>query len=306
MKKNIFYIFILLHFNVQSQDVDTISVDPKTFDYSKVDSIALNFNNSDFKTIEDLSHALTVGLETEHEKFRVLFRWVADNIEYNLGSSNTDPKAIVKKKKAVCAGYSSLLKSLCDYAGIEIQIIDGTAKSFPEDIGLTLKKTNHAWNAVNLYGKWYLVDATWAAGSYDLKKRIFYKHYNETWFLSDPKYFALLHHPKESKWQLLKPLYKKRLFRKTPIFYPLYKKYGMQNLECMKGKIGNELKIKFTSDTEIKDATILIEDTDTTYTPSIIKHDGGKYEIKYKFKKSVKGGFFLFLNGNVILGFWKK
>jgi transglutaminase/protease-like cytokinesis protein 3 len=306
LKKVIFYIIILLNLNVQSQDIDSASIDPTTFDYAKVDSIALNFSSANYKSIEDLSHALTVGLKTEHEKFRVLFRWVTDNIEYNLGSTDTEPKNIVKKRKAVCAGYSSLLKSLCDYSGIEIQIINGTAKSYPEDIGITLKKGNHSWNAVNLYGKWYLVDATWAAGYYDLKKRIFYKHYDETWFLSDPAYFALLHHPKENKWQLINPLYKKRIFRETPIFYPLFRKYNIKLVDHINGKIRNDLKIKFTSDTEIKDATIFFEDTDTTYNPSLIRLDNGKYEIKYKFTKSVKGSFYLLLNGKVVFGFWKK
>ena len=54
----------------------------------------------------------------------------------------------------VCAGYAKSFKILCDEFGIKCAIISGTGVS---DSG----SENHAWNAVELDGKWYAVDCTW-------------------------------------------------------------------------------------------------------------------------------------------------
>ena len=54
----------------------------------------------------------------------------------------------------VCAGYAKSFKILCGEFGIKCAIISGTGVS---DSG----SENHAWNAVELDGKWYAVDCTW-------------------------------------------------------------------------------------------------------------------------------------------------
>lgn len=34
-------------------------------------------------------------------------------------------------------------------------------------------KSNHMWNAVELAGQWYLLDACWGAGTVDIEKGVF-------------------------------------------------------------------------------------------------------------------------------------
>jgi transglutaminase/protease-like cytokinesis protein 3 len=72
---------------------------------------------------------------------------------------------------------------------------------------LTEDCSNHAWNAVQINKKWYLLDCTFASGYIDLNKVKFVKHRNDVYYLTPPRIFILDHHPSDSKWQLLdKPL----------------------------------------------------------------------------------------------------
>lgn len=54
--------------------------------------------------------------------------------------------------KAICVGYASLFKILCDESGIECLVVEGTGVNRD---GTT---ESHGWNLVKLSGKWYIVD----------------------------------------------------------------------------------------------------------------------------------------------------
>lgn len=179
LRERIFIIFISCQLVYGQQ-----SMDPTTFDYSKVDSIALNFPKKKYKSYTELVALLIENLQTDHEKLRVLFRWITENISYNYGNRSSDADKVVKSKKAVCIGYSTLLKEMCKSAGIECEIIIGYSKTKISDIDKKLKKTDHAWNAFKLYNKWYLLDVTWATSYYDDKKRKSIKSYNELYYLT--------------------------------------------------------------------------------------------------------------------------
>ncbi|HXC03593.1 MAG TPA: transglutaminase domain-containing protein, partial [Bacteroidia bacterium] len=169
------FIFFILPFNsLPAQETP----DPLTLDYQKADSIALHFPKKNYKDYTQLAGPLTEGLHTDPEKFRVLFRWITDNIQYSFGQKSDDPDKAVKNKKAVCIGYSSLLRDMCKSVGINCEVISGYSKTQVKDIGQKLRKTDHAWNAVQLSGKWYLVDVTWATGYYDFKKNKAVKKYD--------------------------------------------------------------------------------------------------------------------------------
>jgi transglutaminase/protease-like cytokinesis protein 3 len=216
LRQTILFIFLISFQVVNGQQP---AYDPTTFDYSMVDSIALNFPKKKYKTYTELVAPLTANLQTDHEKFRVLFIWITDNISYNYGNRSSDADKVVKSKKAVCIGYSTLLKEMCNSARIECEIIIGYSKTEINDINKKLKKTDHAWNAVKLYDKWYLLDVTWATSYYDDKKRKNIKSYNELYYLTPPEIFVKKHYPKEKKWQLLDKPIKKPEFSKPYIYY---------------------------------------------------------------------------------------
>ncbi|MDQ6723321.1 MAG: hypothetical protein M3Z01_03540 [Thermoproteota archaeon] len=151
------------------------------------DSIGLHttIKNEDYFT---LVRQLTTSLNKEADKVRAIFRWITNNIAYDYKAFNkgkTDPffvclnnnncnaqqeiynteliHRILKRKKAVCNGYSLLFKALCSIAGIKSDIVTGYAKTEFYQIG-NKWDADHAWNIVQIDSNWYCLDITWASG----------------------------------------------------------------------------------------------------------------------------------------------
>ena len=66
--------------------------------------------------------------------------------------------------KAICAGYALILHQALKYVGIKSQYVRG---SIPSDDG-------HAWNQVQIDGKWYNADPTWDSSTIQLYGRYEY------------------------------------------------------------------------------------------------------------------------------------
>jgi len=62
--------------------------------------------------------------------------------------------------KTVCAGYSLILKELCDRNGIECHYVTGAVNEEDYKKGIT----THAWNIVKINGVYVPLDLTWNAG----------------------------------------------------------------------------------------------------------------------------------------------
>jgi hypothetical protein len=114
-----------------------------------------------------------------------------------------DYAGVLKKKKAVCSGYTNLMNQMCELAGIESIGINGYSKGF----GYTGKigpNTDHAWNAVHIGSKWYLIDVTWDAGPMEI--RTFIKRYSTGWLFIDSRPFLYSHLPEEDAYQYYAPV----------------------------------------------------------------------------------------------------
>lgn len=195
-------------------------------DFRKADSIAGLYSHYSLKNPGKLATRLTTSLQTEEEKFRAIYRWVCDNIEYDyslflknkqklklkdkeaLADWNKNFSALVFKnlrdrQKTVCTGYAYLVKTLASHAGIKCVIVDGYGRTTQSNIAEP-GTANHSWNAVRLNNKWYLCDPTWSSGAYDTRTSKFEKNFNEVYFLSDPSTFIRNHYPLNSDWILLK------------------------------------------------------------------------------------------------------
>lgn len=283
-----------------------------TINYKKADSIAINLRKN-FKTVRELSLALTSELTTEHEKFRAIFMWIATNLTYKPGAySKKNAYKVMKRKKAVCEGYAFLLKELCYEAGIKCEYIVGYSKSNPmDDIGNSMKTSTHAWNAVMLNGKWHLTDPTWASGYYDSKKRKFIREFDSFYFLPDPEDLILNHYPNEKKWLLTETRMGKREFKLSPVIYPAYAEMNIEPQKKIKNHFKKKIKFKLKSGEIISDATITIISANekvTTYGTDIEKK-GNIYHIKCvlsKEDKLLQGKAYLYINNKQVLGLRKK
>jgi hypothetical protein len=297
-----FILFLLFPIGVFSQGLAEL----KAFDYSRADSIALHFPKRKYKTVTDIAAALTENIKTDHEKFRVIFRWITDNIEYNKSAQSiTDATKVVRKNKAVCQGFSNLLKEMCNTVNIPCDVIAGYTKTETKDINKPLKKTDHAWNSVQLYGTWYLVDVTWATSKYNVVTHKYMKEFDEHYFLTTPQKFILDHFPEEKKFQFLDKPIKKSTFTKWPVYYTDYFHFGIDNISLQKGAfkwhVKDTLKVYVSATTTLKNAAVLVNE-DKFVSPVVLKYDGKlrRYYFSYVFPQAVKSDFTIYLNDECI------
>jgi transglutaminase/protease-like cytokinesis protein 3 len=266
LKLKLYFLITILFF----VEAKAENVDPTTFNYSKVDSVALAIGKYQFNTIESLSAYINKNFTTDHERLRAIFIWITNNIEYSYSHLHADEEAVFRTKKAVCNGYSILLKQLCDNSNIKCRVITGWAKDSFNSIDTTKQENGHAWNIVNLYNEDYLIDATWAAGGFNRENIKFIKEFKNEYYLGKPQYFILTHFPHITKVQLLVETVSFEDFIKTPVI-EIYAvdnniKFIPENLFLQtKYRFGNEFI--FTTDEEIH----LIE-MEITYINSSLSH----------------------------------
>ena len=156
-----------------------------------------------------LVRALTAGAGDELHKVKILHDWIAERIAYDVDSyfsgakADTSVGSTLKRRKAVCYGYAALMAEMCSLAGVRCQKISGFGRGYGFAAGREQdpSQTNHAWNAVEIDGRWHLVDVSWDAGH--VEKRAFQKKYTTTYLFMPPEEFIYTHLPKDPDWQLL-------------------------------------------------------------------------------------------------------
>lgn len=168
---------------------------------------------------EALARELTRPFSTDSEKVRAIFYWVTENIAYDKKLLENGFPILynedqyydfmvlrtLQKRKGVCSQYAMLFAELCKYAHIKCQVIEGWGLGTPYNpLRILVEEvSNHAWNAVRINGRWYLLDATWASGNVATKRQWTKGKRNDLYYLTDPNLFVLTHHPEEKEWQLL-------------------------------------------------------------------------------------------------------
>jgi len=240
-----------------------------------------------FATPDTLAYKLTAPFTTDLQKVRALFKWITDNIEYNVNiyprtirtralGQRVDHKldsivanksldervayTVLHNKVALCNGYARLFKTLCDYAGIKSEIITGYART---NLGTRKFKSNHTWNAVYIDSAWYLLDATWASGyiSYGFDK--FVQEFNEQYFLTPPEQMIRSHYPEDPRWALLPDPPLMAEYKQAPFKPTAFIKYTIKNYQPSSGiveaAVGDTLVFVLQSSDVKKDRTIAPE-----------------------------------------------
>ena len=147
--------------------------------------------------------------ETDLEKARALYVWLAENISYDAKSINKNKygdntaEGVLKSKKAVCAGYANLFELLGKQMGLDILTLGGYSKNTDDEQEWYFvdEEADHAWNVIRIDGEWKVFDATWAAGiAYDDKKgrMVFKKQYTDNWFNLSPYEAIFTHYPEDT------------------------------------------------------------------------------------------------------------
>jgi transglutaminase/protease-like cytokinesis protein 3 len=241
-----------------------------------------------------LSQKLTSPYNTEAEKVRAIFRWITENISYNVkpryNSSHTTPnvyyedvndtgalkslservaEGVLRKKVAFCDGYARLFTTLCDYAGIKSEVVTGYARTNINKADQKFR-SNHRWNAVLIDSTWHLLDATWASGyvSYGLDEYV--QHYNDYYFLTPPNEFIRDHYPEDIRWTLLPGSPTVREFHYSPFKNQAFSKQKIISYKPANGlleaAVGDTIRFELETDNNEKKLWV----TDSVYVDTAI------------------------------------
>ncbi|WP_410512374.1 transglutaminase domain-containing protein [Paenibacillus sp. BR2-3] len=182
-----------------------------------VDSYAFSYRGSsrsakvtvEIKYLESLQQTAYVSREVKaalkeiikpgmnsHEKVKVIHDWVVLHLKYDTSYRKYTAYEGLQSGSAVCQGYSLLTYKMLKEAGISNKIVEGTAR--PEGGG----SQSHAWNLVQLDGRWYHLDTTWDDPTPDRAGSVSTVYYlrtdnqmrtNHTWTKSYPAASVVYH-----------------------------------------------------------------------------------------------------------------
>ncbi|MHB2016280.1 MAG: transglutaminase domain-containing protein [Candidatus Xenobia bacterium] len=196
-----------------------------------LDARARDVPESEAASIDGVARALTAGCAQPQERARLLYAWVAQHITYDVAAfeSGKHPDqsadAVFQRRTAVCAGYAYLYQALCQAVDIPCQVVPGDARSGLGAPSANGPKPNHAWNAVQFGNRWYLVDATWGAGS--MMQHRFVPHYTPFWFCTSPEAFIYTHLPQDPQWQQLSAPLSWQDWQALPSLKPQFFEYSL-------------------------------------------------------------------------------
>lgn len=122
------------------------------------------------KTILDTRITKTM---TDYEKELAIHDYLVSHCRYSEDTAQPAESDIYRaygalvNQDAVCNGYAEALQLLFVCAGIKSQFVVGTAAG-----------VSHAWNLVEIGGKWYHLDATWDDPLPDQGEKIVHPYFN--------------------------------------------------------------------------------------------------------------------------------
>lgn len=217
--------------------------DFKHIDFKKADSIAKKVKSKRLFELNKLTVELTKNLHTDIEKVRVIYKWICLNIanDFRLFEKNERKrrkykndsiqlanwnselkkelfKRLLKRKRTICTGYAYLFKEMCNIIDISCKMVYGFGKTV-DFLDFDPSLPNHTWNIVKIDKKWYLCDATWAAGISNAEEGVFQFSYNNGYFLTEPKLFFFNHFPIKPEYSLLEKTPNFQEFIDAPLLY---------------------------------------------------------------------------------------
>ena len=217
-------------------------------DFTSIDDYAKAYPKKT-STIDELANYFLLKEASELEKARMIYVWLAENINYDDHGYNSkqigdnSAEGVMKNKLAVCAGFANLYQALGEKLGLKISTLTGLAKGYDyegDSYDNLEDASNHAWNAINIDGVWKIFDATWGQGyafTNSKGKLVSKKEVDNEWFNIDPKISIFSHLPEESDKQFLSPTISFETFLEMPIIVPTAFSSGWLNADELLLKI---------------------------------------------------------------------
>lgn len=269
-------------------------------DFERIDRFAKKLNYSG-SSVTELANLLAKNATTDTDKARIIYAWVTQHVTYDVPAfmdavqnnkyPDVSPKKVLRDRTTICSGYSNLYQALAEAMKLKSVIVVGYAKgATPPDE--KFKDVNHAWNAVQLEGSWYLLDTTWGAGS--VREEQFEAEYKPYYFAAAPKELINNHFPQDQGWQLLADPYARSEFDSLPNiaarFYSLGLDLVSHNNYQVSGSGRVDIKLKAPQNVvavaslkqgtnELSDSTILVNRQADNLVISVAPPQPGTYDL---------------------------
>jgi len=283
----------------------------------------------DLKYPEDIADAVTDGLSDPREKVEAIFKWVSNNIAYDLKmfedfktgerdkikgkrikrsemeehNAEKVSKAL-KKKKGICEDYALVFKAICDEANIESDIVKGWIRNDPSKLRSTGVK--HKWNVVKIGDEWLHCDATYAAGFVNNYDEFVFDYEAESYFFPNKEQMQYTHFSKDTTYKLTPIAMTKDAFKKRPMVGKGFFTNKITKLDpnevAISVKRGENITIAFESEEELSGVTCYRPKTDETF---VVKHVqvGNRNNVIVKTKDWKSGPMHILANNELIVAY---
>lgn len=183
----------------------------------QVHPVVAGMTASDETSIEGVARSISARVTDPFERVKALHDWVVTRLRYDSASitgvrKKQDAQSVFLSRLGVCEGYARLLVELGKHTGDRFVYLTGEVR---EEHG-ELAPIGHAWNAVEVKGAWYLLDATWD----DPVMNDGSDAYRTDYLFIPPDLAALNHFPDEPRWQLRTKALSRAEFLRQPMATP--------------------------------------------------------------------------------------
>jgi len=172
--------------------------------FNKVDKVMCQIPDSLTYSSQDIANYINLNFDSQNEKARAIFWWIAENIQYDLDKMyalnmhNLDLRSdeTLKSRKGNCINYANLYSDMANKVGVKTYVITGYTRRKK-----LVNQDPHSWCASKIDSSWYMIDPTWGAG-YTQNSRYIQKMDNN-FFKVKPQGFIKTHIPFDPLWQFL-------------------------------------------------------------------------------------------------------
>lgn len=181
--------------------------------------VVMGMTAADESSPEAVARYISARVTDPFERVKALHDWVVTRLKYDHDSVTgvrkpQNARAVFDGRMGVCEGYARLMVELGRLTGDRVVYVIGEVR---EEHG-ALMPVHHAWNAVEIRGAWYLLDATWddpssADGSDE-------QSYRTEYLFIPPQVAGFDHYPDDSRWQLRDVKLSRAAFLRQPMTGP--------------------------------------------------------------------------------------
>jgi len=169
------------------------------------DVIALNAPDSCQASVDALGRYFSRAFKDKAFKLRAIYTWTAMNIFYDVANRNKVNAAVpfndlvdktMQTRIAICQGYASVFKALCDACGIRAYLVNGYTLQNGH-----VGELSHAWVIAAIDTSFYGFDPTWGAGY--ITNGDYLKRFSDQYFMIKPGDLIRDHMPFDPMWECL-------------------------------------------------------------------------------------------------------